>query len=325
MWITRAPFRISLFGGSTDYKEFYSQHGSLLVGTTINKYFYTSFRFRPPILDRHSIISYSKLETVSNNLSIEHPVVREALRKYHIHSGVDIHLIADISSRTGLGGSSAFCVSLLYLLEQLTNDKVDKKYIGRLAIYFERELLRESGGIQDQIWATYGGFNSIEIEKDGGFYVKPMPLSHDFKEYLNQSMVLVFTEENKRTNDVAISHEHKDKINIKQLAHEGYRALVGEYSEDVGRLLLESWEEKKKISPLISTPKIDEIAQAMMDLGCYGVKLLGSGGGGFLLGIGDPISIGRCKTTFKGKILDFKFENEGVNNVFNSRNQNYVR
>ena len=173
MIITRSPFRISLFGGSTDYESFYREHGSLIIGSTIDKYTYTSFRLRPPIVSDNSVIAYSRLETPAQIKDIQHPLIRETLKYFYIKDSVDLHFFADIPSRTGLGGSSAFCVSLIKALKPDLNNKA----ISQIAIEIERRILNESGGVQDQIWAAHGGFNIIEIKTDGTFYVKPLSIS----------------------------------------------------------------------------------------------------------------------------------------------------
>jgi D-glycero-alpha-D-manno-heptose-7-phosphate kinase len=324
MIISRAPFRISLFGGSTDYEDYYSKYGSLLVGTTIDKYFYSSFRYRPQLLADQSVISYSQIENVNDLEDIKHPLIRAIMDYYGIKRAIDLHLFADIPSRTGLGGSSAFCVSLLAIMNKIWNSQdIDKHVLAEDAIEIERNILKESGGIQDQIWASYGGFNSVHIDTHGDFKVKPIPISEEFKKEFNRSIVLVYTKEDNRTDLVAKSHENKYKHMLQYLAKEGYEALVKEDIKSAGQILLESWQEKQKISDLISTSKIDEIAEKMLKNGCYGVKLLGSGGSGFLLGIGHSDAIRKCRLDFTDRILDFKFENEGVSFVFQSKNHIY--
>ena len=312
MIITRAPFRISLFGGSTDYKCFYKEHGSFIIGTTINKYIYTSFRFRPSMVSDHNVIAYSSLETPEQIKDIQHPLIRETLKYCNIQDTVDLHFFADIPSRTGLGGSSAFCVSLLKALKPDAN----KKYISKAAIEIERNILAESGGIQDQIWSSYGGFNMIEINTDGNFVVKPMPLSEEFLFQLSKSMILIYTNTQRHTNTIAQSYENIDKSDLLSIAYESRRLFTQEDIKSIGKLLLESWKVKKSISNLITTSYIDEMSNTLLLNGLYGLKLLGSGGSGFILGIGSPTSIVKAKEIFKSLVLDFDFENEGCTPVF---------
>jgi len=318
MIIARAPFRVSLFGGSSDYKDFYEQHGSFLVGFTINKYFYSLFRYRPDFLSDVSVLSYSKQETVRHIDDIQHPLIRAIFKHYNIHEGVDLSVFADIPSRTGLGGSSAFCASLLAIIKKIQGFDLSKRELAEEAIAMERVILAESGGIQDQIWSSYGGFNSIDIDQHGKFSVKPCPISEDFKQYFKHSMLAVYTNENMRCDKVPKSHENKDKMTILQLAHEGYDFLIKEDIKGVGETLLKTWEEKKKISPLISSSKIDEVSNFMLNNGLYGVKLLGSGGSGFLLGIGPPGAVSKCKGYFSRYILPFDFDNEGASYIYQS-------
>ena len=313
MIITRAPFRISLFGGSTDYESFYKDHGSLIIGTTINKYIYTSFRVRPDIVSDRSVITYSKLETPTSIEEIKHPLIRETLRYFNIKEAIDLHFFADIPSRTGLGGSSAFCVSLIKALQP----EFSKKKIAKIAIEIERHILLESGGIQDQIWAAYGGFNRMEIDAGGNFFVKPMPLSQEFLNKLHQSMILIYTKSQRDTDLIAQSHEDIDKSSILHIANEAYKCFEKQNIKDIGELLLETWKQKKTISNLITNSKIDSIICSLIDMGFYGAKLLGSGGSGFVLGIGNRNSISQAKKVFQKNVLDFSFENEGISSVIN--------
>jgi len=319
MIIVKAPFRLSLFGGSTDYESFYKEHGSLLIGTTIDKYIYTSFRFRPSIVSDMSVISYSKQEVVSDIKDIKHPLIREILKRYSgpDQTSVDIHMFSDIPSRTGLGGSSTFCVSILYALWKEYRLNINKKKIATEAICIEREILKEPGGIQDQIWASYGGLNSIEITTNGEFFVRPLPVSYEFKKLFEDSLILVYTNDQRTdSGEIAKSHDNKDKTKILELSKTAYNSFLKEDLKEIGTLLLESWKEKQKISSLISNNKINEIAEKLLTIGAYGVKLLGSGGCGFVLGICDPKVKEKAKEIFNKNVLDVKLEFNGVTHVY---------
>ncbi len=311
MIITRAPFRISLFGGSTDYESFYRDHGSLIIGSTIDKYIYTSFRFRPPIVSDNSVIAYSQLETPTQIKDIQHPLIRETLKYFNIKDSVDLHFFSDIPSRTGLGGSSAFCVSLIKALKPDLNNKA----ISQIAIEIERHILNESGGIQDQIWATYGGFNIIEIKTDGTFYVKPLSISEEFINYLSRRMILIYTNGQRTNNEIPKSHENKNKIDLLSIARESLNCFKSEDVPAIGKLLLKSWEIKKSFSDLITTSQVEEISTILIRHKFYGFKLLGSGGSGFVLAIGSLHSIKKAKEIFKTQVLDFSLETEGVSNI----------
>jgi D-glycero-alpha-D-manno-heptose-7-phosphate kinase len=322
MILVRTPFRISLFGGSTDYNDFYSQHGSFLIGTTINKYIYQSIRGRPRILPNESVITYSQQQVVKNWDEIHNPLIRSILTHRHIINNIEFNSYSDVPSRTGLGGSSAFCVGMLHLLNKLfVVPNQTKRELVKEAIYIERALLREPGGIQDQIWPAYGGLNTIEIQKGGEFLVKPLSVTTEFKEKLQKSMLLIYTDEQREQDTIAKSHEHKDKTTILQMAKEAHRFFLNEDIEQIGRLLYYSWEEKKKISPLITTGKINTIVDEVMRMGAYGVKLLGAGGCGFLLVICNPKVKHEITIKFSQTILDFTFEDKGVSVIYDGNTQ----
>lgn len=316
MIISKAPLRLSLFGGSTDYREFYSQHGSLCIGTTINKHYFSALRYRPNIITEGTLLSYSKQELVQDINDIEHPLIRETLRYLGVKDPVELKVFSDIPSRTGLGGSSSFAAALIHSIFTLQNREINRKLIAEYAIKLEREILGDAGGVQDQIWAAYGGLNSIEIKKDGDFFVRPLPVSPEFKRELESSMMLIYTGEQRVTDDIAKSHENKDKTAILDIARTAYKAFEREDIDDIGALLMSSWREKSKISNLISTPTVKEMAEAIEATGCIGLKLLGAGGCGFLMVICNPLQKILLKERFGSKVMPFKFDNEGVRSVY---------
>ena len=316
MIIVKSPFRISFFGGSTDYKSFYKKHGSFIIATTINKYVWQTGRGRPKILPREHSISYSKLETVSNINQIENPLIREVFRYCKMKDYIDFNSSADIPSRTGLGGSSSFCAGLLYLLKTMKGQKISKKDIAKSAINIERNILKDSGGIQDQILTSYGGLNTVEIDRKGNFKVRPLPVSEKFKKDLENSIVLIYTNNQRDQDEIAKSHEHSDKKKILELSRQAYKLFIKEDIKAIGELLFESWQEKRKISLLISTPKIDAMVSGIMKLGAYGAKLLGSGGCGFILAICSPTAKEKIIKKFKDNILEIEFETQGTSLVY---------
>lgn len=319
MYIIKSPFRVSFFGGSTDYKEFYQQHGSLLIGTTINKFVYLCMRKRPKILTPESIITYSKLQIVSSWDEIENPLIREVLKYKQIQEPIEFTSFSDIPSRVGLGGSSSFCVGMLYILNKVVNSTLyTGKKLALDAIKIEREILQESGGIQDQIWPSYGGLNTIEIKPDGDFLVKPLPVTSEFKKELEISLVLIYTNNQRNQNNIAKSHENKDKKNILDISKQAYNCFLNEDIKNIGVLFYQSWLEKRNISNLISTENVDEIIDTAMSMGAYGAKLLGSGGCGFVLTISDPKTAIKITEHFKNNVMTFGFENQGVTEVFSS-------
>lgn len=318
MIITRTPLRISLFGGSTDYESFYSKHGSFLIGATINKHVYLSVRYRSKILSDESVITYSKTDVVKHWSEIKNPLIRKTLEFTNLNRAIDLNSFSDMPSRTGLGGSSAFCVGLLNAIRTLQGDLVNKKQLAEHAVHIERFLLKDAGGIQDQIWAAYGGLNSIEIDKYGHFFVKPLPVTDDFKYKLGYSTILIYTNDQREQDAIAKSHEDKDKQDILAIAKEAYSRFVNEDIEGIGKLLYESWKMKMGISDLISTNKINNIINRVMELGAYGAKLLGAGGCGFILVIANEPTIFKIKQEFSSNIMDFKFDPDGSKVIFSA-------
>lgn len=318
MIIVKSPLRVSFFGGSTDYESFYKEHGSFIIGTAIDKYVWLSARYRPKILESKYFIGYSKLEIVSSFDEIHNPLIREVLKYSDPEGYIDFNSSADVPARVGLGGSSSFCVGMLHLLKELRGEPVDRKELARAAIHIERNVLKESGGIQDHIWAAYGGFNIITIEKNGDFTVKPVPVSNAFTQAFEDSIVLIYMNSQRDQNEIAQSHEDKDKKNILELSRKAYEHFLKEDIKGIGELLLETWNEKRNLSSFISTEKIDAVVDTVMGMGAYGVKLLGSGGCGFLMVICDPSVKEKMMEKFKEYVLEFKFENRGSSVVYPS-------
>lgn len=178
--------------------------------------------------------------------------------------------------------------------------------------------MKESGGIQDQIWPVYGGLNTIEIKKDGNFLVKPLAVTNEFKDELQNSMVLIYTNHQREQDAIALSHEKKDKQSILNIAKEAHKYFINEDIETIGKLLYQGWLEKSKISSLISTPQIEHIVNTVMSMGAYGVKLLGSGGCGFIMVMCNPMTKLKIQETFKNSVVDFKFENNNTSIIYNS-------
>lgn len=316
MIIVKSPFRISFFGGSTDYEYFYKTHGSFIIGTTIDKYVYLSIRKRPIIFPKESVLTYSKYETVKSINEIQNSLIRTIFKFENINYPIEFNSYSDVPSRTGLGGSSTFCVGLINLLKILNNKSISKKNLAKEAIYVERIILKESGGVQDQIWASYGGFNSIEIKKSGDFYVKPIPVSDEFTKEFQKSILLVYTNNQRDQDNIAKSHENKNKENILIIARQAYQYFIDENIKQIGNLLHQSWKEKKQISNLISNDNVNEIENISMNNGAYGVKLLGAGGCGFVVIICNPRCKKKLKEIFKYNILDIKFSNFGTSRIY---------
>lgn len=285
MIISKTPFRISLFGGSTDYESFYRKHGSLLIGFAIDKYCYVTLRETPKIFDYLSRISYSKVEVVNCNKNIEHNGVRGVLEYLDIEKGYEINHFSDLPSQTGIGSSSSFIVGLL----KCFNKNFNERELAQIAIFIERKMLKEAGGIQDQIWASYGGFNCININRVGQFNVKKMPVSDEFiQDFINRS-IMIYTGRTRESYCIAESHNNIDaekvKLEILTQANTAYNLFKDEDIDGIAECLHKSWQYKKQISNLISNSNIDSMYASLQRDGMIGGKLLGTGGSGFIYGI----------------------------------------
>jgi len=316
MIISQTPYRISLFGGSTDYESYYTQYGSLLLGFTMNKFCYLCVRKTPPIYDCHSRINYALTEKVSSNKEIKHNGVRGVLDFLDIDYGLEINHMADLPSQTGIGSSSSFIVGLLNSMNKINRQSMNPKQLARNAIFIERTLLAEPGGIQDQIWAAYGGFNSIDIDTEGDFEVKPLPVSQDFIYNFFNHCCLVYTGNSRESFKLAEEASSKNADSYKKVIHdiskEAYSAFCNKDIGAIAELLKHSWEEKRKISKNISNNNINEIYDNLLKNNMVGGKLLGSGGSGFIFAIFDnKYSKKKYMINNERNCLDVTYSNEG--------------
>lgn len=291
MIITRTPLRVSFFGGGTDYPLWYREHGGAVLSTAIDKSCYITCRWLPPFFEYHSRILYSRYENVAANDEIQHPSVRGCLQYLGIDRGVEIHHIADLPARAGLGTSSAFTVGLLLGLYALANQMRDKQALALDAIQVEQDLLKEAVGVQDQISAAFGGFNRINLHPTGSFDVQRILSSPSRMTELEQNLALYFTGFARTASDIAqeqirmTPHRQSELHAMRELVDEAEAILTNPRRslDDFGRLLHENWKIKKSLTQKISNPSIDEIYEAGLESGALGGKLLGAGGGGFML------------------------------------------
>jgi len=291
MIITRTPLRISFFGGGTDYPVWYRRYGGSVLSTTINKCCYITCRRLPPFFEYHSRISYSKVENVDRNDAIQHPSVRACLEFLKIDEGVEIHHVADLPARTGLGTSSAFTVGLLLALYALKNQMCDKRALAMQAIHVEQELLREAVGAQDQASAAYGGFNRINFHTDDSIEATRVLTSQGRLADLEQHLALYFTGFSRTASEIAqeqlklTPHKKNELDMMLQLVDEAEAVVTSPTRslDEFGRLMHESWKIKRTLTPKITNSNIDEIYEAGLSAGALGGKLLGAGGGGFML------------------------------------------
>ncbi|HYH19693.1 MAG TPA: kinase [Azospirillum sp.] len=310
MILTRTPFRISFFGGGTDYPKWYRKHGGAVIGGAIDKYCYITLRTLPPFFAHRHRIVYSNVELVNDIAEIQHPAVRAVLGDMGIAEGLEIHHDGDLPARSGLGSSSAFTVGLLNALNAHRGRMVSKRNLALEAIRIEQEVIAENVGSQDQVWAAYGGLNRIEFHQDGTIDVSPLIIDRERREALQDHLVLYFTGFSRYATDIA-----KDKIaNLDKRGPQlrTLRAMVDEAAailggadrplEDLGRLLHESWMLKRELSDSVSNSAIDDLYESALAHGALGGKLLGAGGGGFLLLFVPPEQQARLREHFKDLI-----------------------
>jgi len=320
MVITSTPLRISFFGGGTDYPVWYRQYGGAVLSTTINKCCYITCRQLPPFFEYHSRISYSKVENVRTNDTIQHPSVRACLQHLDVDYGVEIQHVADLPARTGLGTSSAFTVGLLLGLYALKNQMRDKRALAAEAIHVERDLLQEAVGSQDQVSAAYGGFNRINFHTDGSIEVNRILAAPSRLGELQQHLALYFTGFSRTASEIAqeqlrmTPHKKQELDTMLQLVKEAEAVVTNSNCSlhDFGRLLHESWQIKRSLTQKISNASIDEIYQAGLSAGALGGKLLGAGGGGFMLFFVPPERREALRIRLKKLLcVPFNFSNRG--------------
>jgi D-glycero-alpha-D-manno-heptose-7-phosphate kinase len=320
MIITSTPLRVSFFGGGTDYPVWFREYGGSVLSTTINKCCYITCRRLPPFFEYHSRVSYSKVENVGANDRIEHPSVRACLQYLGIDEGIEIHHVADLPARTGLGTSSAFTVGLLLALYALRNQMRDKHTLATEAIHVEQDLLAEAVGAQDQVSAAYGGLNRINFCQDGSIDVKRMLASPSRIAELEDHLALFFTGFSRTASEIAqeqlkvTPHKKRELDMMLELVNEAETILAspGRSMDEFGRLLHEGWQIKRSLTQKITNASIDEIYEAGMSAGAIGGKLLGAGGGGFMLFYVPRDRREALKARLKGLLcVPFSFSNRG--------------
>jgi D-glycero-alpha-D-manno-heptose-7-phosphate kinase len=320
MIISRTPFRISLFGGGTDYPAWFRQHGGAVLGMAINKYCYISVRELPPFFEHRHRIVYSRVETVREIAEIQHPAVRGVLGEMKFDIGLEIHHDADLPARSGLGSSSAFTVGLLNALYALRGEMVTPQELGREAIRMEQEVFKESVGCQDQLWAAFGGLNRIDFQRDGGFSVTPLILGPERRSELQQSMMLFFTGFSRFASDFAQAQienlgKRESELRAMQAMVDHALNVIRDAKtplSELGKLLHESWQLKRQIADGVSNPQIDAIYDVGRAAGAIGGKLLGAGGGGFMVFLVEPAARERVREALRKLVhVNFAFDQQG--------------
>lgn len=318
MIITQTPFRMSFFGGGTDFPAFYREHGGAVISTTFDKYCYVNVRHLPRFFDYSTELSYAKIERVSKVEEIQHPAIREAMKQLDMHE-IRLTYEADLPARSGLGTSSSFAVGMLNAFYALKGKYADKRKLADDAIFLERVLCNESGGVQDQIAASFGGLNRINFDASG-YSVNPVIISPDRKNLLNRNLMLFFTGFSRFSSDIQVEAEKNLKSKKDQLLE--MLSLVDDAEEvltskcdlnEFGRLLDYTWKLKRGITSKVSTDSIDAVYEKAIKAGATGGKLLGAGGGGFLLFYVEPEKQKRVHEVLKDFLyVPFEFETGGT-------------
>jgi D-glycero-alpha-D-manno-heptose-7-phosphate kinase len=321
MIISKTPLRISLFGGGTDLKDYYGSEYGAVISTSIDKYIYVTInkRFEDSIR-----VSYSKTEIVDDVDKIQHPIVRNALKLVGIESGIEITSIADIPARTGLGSSSTFTIGLLNALYAYKGIYASPETLASQACKIEIELLKEPIGKQDQYAAAYGGFNYIQFNEDDSVFVEPLIYFKKFRDFINDNLMLFYTGITRNTSEI-LSDQKKNTVSkheiltqMKYMTKEFKNLLLNDKDFNyIGKLLDKAWNLKKQMSNKISLECIDNYYNTAIQNGALGGKLLGAGGGGFLLLYCEPCNQGRVKNAlYTLRSVPFKFESNGSKIIF---------
>lgn len=320
MIMTRTPFRISFFGGGTDYPQWFHEHGGAVLATTIDKYCYISCRPLPPFFEHKHRIVYSRIENVKELGEIQHPAVRAVFEWAGVDSGLEIHHDGDLPARSGLGSSSSFTVGLIHALSALNGKIASKEELASNAIHVEQDIIKENVGSQDQVSAAFGGFNRIDFFRNGKFDVAPVILPPGRGEELQDHLMLCFTGFSRIASEVAQSKianlkARETELKCMRQMVDDATALLQDTSvpiEEFGKMLDQSWQYKRSLSDRVSTPEIDHIYSESLRAGAIGGKILGAGGGGFLLLFAKPEKHAQIRAHLSNLIhVPFKFENSG--------------
>ena len=330
MIISRTPYRISFFGGGTDYPGWYLKNGGQVLSTTIDKYLYISCRYLPPFFEQRLRLVYSKIESCQHSSELDHPSAREVLKFLNIDNGLEIHYDGDLPGRSGLGSSSSFTVGLLNALYAYKGQMVSQHRLTTESIHIEQDLIKETVGSQDQTNAAYGGFNKIRFKQNGEITVDPITISYERIQALDENLMLFYTGIIRTAEKVAKSYvdiiEKKEKqlFRLHAMVDEAIEIIANGDLDDFGILLNEAWKKKRSLSKLVSNPKVDEIYISAINAGALGGKLSGAGGGGFLL-LYVPVE---KQPDVKQKLSDllhvpFSFELNGSQIIFFDQHKEY--
>ena len=332
MIISRTPFRISLFGGGTDYPAWYRRHGGAVLATTIDKYCYLTCRYLPPFFEHRIRVVYSKIEDCQTVDEIRHPAVREVLRYLNMDRGVEIHHDGDLPARSRMGSSSSFTVGLLHALYALRGHMPSKHQLAKESIHIEQECLKETVGSQDQVSAAYGGLNHITFLQNGEFSIRPVTVTPERVNELNDHLMLFYTGIKRTASNIAESYvndieDRRRQLRImKDLVEESLAILnSGQDITAFGELLHEAWQVKRSLSTKVSNCHVDEIYDQAISAGAIGGKLTGAGGGGFMVLFVPPSKQKQVREKFKKLIhVPFNCEFAGSQIIFFDPEEDYA-
>lgn len=330
MIITRTPLRISFFGGGTDFPEYFLEEGGAVVSAAINRYSYQIVsEFPSSLFDYAMRISYSRGELVKSTQEIQHPVFRACLERCGFQRDVELHVATDLPAFTGLGSSSSFTVGLLHALHVFKGDRVLPAHLAEEAVYIEREVLKECVGLQDQYAAAYGGFNLIEFPKNGDPRVTHISISLSNLEILQKHILLVFTKIKRKAVEIeksklpAMKAKRQVLGRIRDMAMESVRIFENRGPLDLkelANLLEEGWGLKKSLSPMVSNDEIDEYYLRAKKAGAMAGKILGAGGGGFLMLLAPPEAHSKIAKSFPGhQTMQVELGAHGSEVIFDGR------
>ena len=328
MIVSRSPYRISFFGGGTDYEPWFSEHGGAFLSLSINYYTYITLRVKPKFQEKRFRVLWRLAEEVGNVDLIKHPIVRETLKQYNYENkGLDLSYIGDLPGGAGMGSSSAFTAALIMALHADMNININPYDLAKFAYNIEKNKLKETVGIQDQIATSYGGFNNVVIAKNGSFDVSPVNISAENIENFIKNLVLVYSGTTRSATTIAekkvsnMKNKTNDYIELQKMVPEAYDSLIKCDFDNFGKMLNESWKIKRQLSPVITNDHINNLYELVISNGALGGKLLGAGGGGFLLFVakeGEKENLIK-KVNDNNVIVPFKISSKGTEIVYKEK------
>jgi D-glycero-alpha-D-manno-heptose-7-phosphate kinase len=331
MIISRTPFRISFFGGGTDYPVWYRRHGGAVLAASIDKYCYLTCRYLPPFFEHRIRLVYRKIETCKTVDEIAHPVVKAVLKRLGFERGLELHHDGDLPARSGMGSSSAFAVGLLNALYTLGGQARTRMQLAQESIHIEQEIMRETVGSQDQVMAAFGGLRYVQFQPDGNITVESLPLAAQRLAELQDHLLLFYTGIARTASDVArtyvtnIESQRRQLDSMRRMVEESVDILVGGVNlHAFGHLLHEAWLTKRSLSPQVSTSQVDAWYKDAWRAGAIGGKLTGAGGGGFLLFFVPPEKKRAVRQALAPLLeVPFAFEAAGSQIIFNEPGVDY--